>query len=330
MNISNIQQIGESELRLLANLEQHYLGWLQAERIIAPGRLTWKTVAGKEYLYRIVDGAGNGRSLGPRDDASEAQFTQWQTAKEQVGTLSNRMLMDGAQYRAMRLPILPAFAGQALRQLDIAGQLGDHGVLVVGTNALVAYAIEAQMRLGTDVTATDDFDLTWASADLPRGRPVFDVLKEADRTWTVNQERPFQALNARGDELELLLPKQLAKVFPRGSGGLLPIPLPEQDWLLPGRRVEHVVACSDRKPARVMAPDPRWFALHKLWLADKPERNPLKKPKDRAQGEQLLDLVAERMPHYPLDEEFAQALPAELIGYFERWQDENDASPRPK
>jgi hypothetical protein len=65
----------------------------------------------------------------------------------------------------------------------------------------------------------------------------------------------------------------------------------------------------------VIAPDPRWFALHKLWLADKPTRNPLKSRKDRKQGHALLQAVRERMPHFPLDVEFANALPPQLVPY---------------
>jgi hypothetical protein len=59
-------------LRLLANLEQRYAAWMDAERVTLPGRLAWKTIAGKDYLYRIVNGRGNGRSLGTWYAASTA------------------------------------------------------------------------------------------------------------------------------------------------------------------------------------------------------------------------------------------------------------------
>jgi hypothetical protein len=98
---------------------------------------------------------------------------------------------------------------------------------------------------------------------------------------------------------------------------------PEQDWLLPGRRVEHVVCGLDGLPARMIAPDPRWFALQKLWLAEKPQRNPLKKSKDEQQGSMLLDAIVKRMPHYPLDAAFRAELPEELKPYFDRAMQEN-------
>ena len=115
------------------------------------------------------------------------------------------------------------------------------------------------------------------------------------------------------------MPKSLEGTLPRNEP-FAPIGLPEQDWLLPGRRVEHVVCGLNGLPARLVVPDPRWFALQKLWLAQKPTRNPLKKAKDAKQGTLLLSAIVERMPHYPLDEAFCRELPEELQRLLERWR----------
>ena len=140
-----------------------------------------------------------------------------------------------------------------------------------------------------------------------------------DSTYTINTERTFQVRNAAGYEVELLMPKSLEGTLPRNEP-FAPIGLPEQDWLLPGRRVEHVVCGLNGLPARLVVPDPRWFALQKLWLAQKPTRNPLKKAKDAKQGTLLLSAIVERMPHYPLDEAFCRELPEELQRLLERWR----------
>jgi hypothetical protein len=81
-----------------------------------------------------------------------------------------------------------------------------------------------------------------------------------------------------------------------------------------------VVCGRNGTPARIVAPDPRWFALHKLWMSDQEKRNPLKRPKDRRQGEALLLAVATEMPHYPLNEAFRATLPHELVPYFDAWR----------
>ena len=67
-------------LRLITNLAQRYSTWVEAQRLLLSGRLAWKSVGGRDYLYRIVDGRGNGRSLGPRSEDTErmfAHFDKW-------------------------------------------------------------------------------------------------------------------------------------------------------------------------------------------------------------------------------------------------------------
>ena len=78
---------------------------------------------------------------------------------------------------------------------------------------------------------------------------------------------------------------QIAQDRPR------PIPLAEQEWLLNGRRVDRVVGVQNGEAGRLVAPDPRWFALQKLWLAERPTRDVQKKDKDHKQGTALLDAV---------------------------------------
>ena len=215
------------------------------------------------------------------------------------------------------MPVLSSAAGPILREADCRGLL-DGQLLVIGTNALLAYAVEAVAGLGLS-DETEDFDLAWAATQRPQGAPVWEMLKAVDPTFTVNTERTFQARNAASYEVELFVAPSRAETLSRRDNPR-PVPLPEQEWLLPGRHVDQVVPCRDGSAARLVVPDPRWFALHKLWLARKPERNPLKRRKDGLQGQALLDTVAETMPHYPLDAAFETALPAELRPLWETWR----------
>jgi hypothetical protein len=119
-------------------------------------------------------------------------------------------------------------------------------------------------------------------------------------------------------EVELLVAPSRADTLGRRDRPR-PVPLPEQEWLLLGRPVDQVVPCRDGSAARIVAPDPRWFALHKLWLSAQAKRDPLKRRKDRAQGLGVLDAVREAMPHYPLDEVFEAGIPAELEQAWSEW-----------
>jgi hypothetical protein len=315
--------INDEGQRLLLNLAQHYDAWMQASRRLAEGRLQWRARSGKEYLYRTAERLGIETSLGPRSEETERRYDDYVAARATYEETERRLAVDAALYRALRLPLLQGFAGDVLRELDLRLLLGT-SFLVIGTNALVAYAIEAVETLPPGLDTTDDFDLTWVEPVLGADRPappnaLFAALKSIDATYTLNTERQFQLRNAKGHEVELLLPASLAAEWRRDQK-IRPIPLPEQDWLLEGRQVSHVVCDASGKPARVAAPDPRFFGLHKLWLSQKPGRHRLKVAKDERQGIAVLDLVQGHMPHFPLDHAFEEALPSELIPCFERWQ----------
>jgi len=319
-----IRPFSDEQSRLLVNLRQRYETWMTAERALAalPYDLRRKTISGREYLYRIFDRSGNGTSLGPMTPEREGQFADYHAnkreLKERIRTLRPALAEAAALYRALRLPLLSSDAGPILRECDRRNLLGTH-LLVVGTNAIAAYMAEANGRIDLP-DETEDFDLAWvAETAQEEERRLWDMLKAVDSTFTVNAERDFQARNAKAYEVEILVAPSRAATL-GGKDQPRPVPLPEQEWLLLGRPVDHVIGCRDGSPARIVAPDPRWFALHKLWMAAQAKRNPLKRPKDREQGLALLDAVARAMPHYPLDEAFTDEVPAELTPFLDEWR----------
>lgn len=318
-----IQPFSAEQERALINMRQRYDAWIEAERELyaMPYDLRRKKVGDYEYLYEIFDRSGNGKSLGAWDDEKQAQLADYKAAKSAL-----RERRDGARNalgessriaRALRLPLLSADAGPILREADRRSLLGSH-LLVVGTNAMAAYALEAAGTFRDVPDETEDFDLAWTADEPEDGTQLWDMLKAVDPTFTINTEREFQARNAKAYEVELLVAPSRVETL-AGKDRPRPVPLPEQEWLLPGRRVDQVVPCRDGSPARIVAPDPRWFALHKLWLGAQAKRNPLKRRKDTVQGAALLDAVAEAMPHYSLDQEFVNSLPDELVPYWEEW-----------
>ncbi|KAF0174908.1 MAG: hypothetical protein FD124_2748 [Alphaproteobacteria bacterium] len=315
----------EEQARTLINLEQRYEVWMEAELALAllPYDLRRKEVGGRAYLYEIRDRSGNGRSLGPWSDEHEARLAAYRAEKaglkQRRDQSRERLDETGRLGRALRLPMLASAAGPILREADRRSLLGSH-LLVVGTNAMIAYAIEAGGFIRDAPEETDDFDLAWSATDTHANEHVlWDMLKAVDETFTVNLERTFQARNAKAYEVEILVASSRAATMDR-TDRPRPVPLPEQEWLLLGKPVDHVVICRDGSPARIVAPDPRWFALQKLWLGRQPKRNALKRPKDLKQGRALLDAVRDTMPQYPLDGAFEKDLPKELVELYAAWK----------
>lgn len=323
----------DEQRRTLLNLAQYYSAFMDAEREmrrVAGGPLHWKTVSGKDYLYEIQDSRGNAKSLGRRSAETEHQHAAWHAARARRDGAKTPLAEVGRLYRALRLGTVSAEAAAILREADSRGLMGS-SLMVVGTNAMPAYEIEAQSRIGSGLDETQDCDLAWiAPLELSGDTSVvWDMLKAVDSTYTINTERSFQARNAKAYEVELLVAPSRASSLGRRDKPV-PVPLPEQEWLLQGVMVDHVVCARDGSPCRIVAPDPRWFALQKLWLSEQEKRNPLKRPKDKKQGDRLLDAIAETMPHYPLDAAFDAALPLELAPYFAQWRKRHEeASSRP-
>lgn len=319
-----VSPFSDEQLRALVNVRQRYEVWRDAERDLRamPYDLRRKTVGKYEYLYEIEDRSGNGRSLGAWDADKEREFEQYQARKAELKARRKRagevLAESGRLARAAGAPQVSSAIGPILREADLRGLL-DGALLVVGTNCIPAYAQEAAGRILGAADETEDFDIAWAGGE-PRGdAPVWSLLKAVDPTFTVNSEREFQARNADAYEVELLVAPSRAGAMGKREKPR-PIPLPEQEWLLLGKPVDQVVICRDATAVRIVAPDPRWFALQKLWLSGQAKRNPFKRRKDREQGVAMLDAVAEAMPHYPLDEEFAASLPPELQPHWREWR----------
>jgi hypothetical protein len=320
-----VRPFSEEQARVLINLEQQYDVWIEAVRELEalPYGFKWSTRGDKDYLYEVLDRKGNAKSRGPRSPETEAQYANYhaakQAAKNRADQSAIRLNETCRLYRSLRLPLVAADGAKILREADKRRLLGSH-LLVIGTNAMPVYAIEAGGRIADAPDETQDFDLAW-TAEESEGVPFWSMLQAVDDTYTVNTERPFQARNASAYEVEVLAAPSRIKGMARLDRPR-PIPLDEQEWLLNGRHISHVVVARDGSPARIVAPDPRWFALQKLWMADQQKRNPLKRPKDAKQGCLLLDATREAMPQFPLDQAFEESIPPILLPYYAKWKDE--------
>jgi hypothetical protein len=310
--------------RQLQNLLQHYETLREVSRELdrLPGGMYWKVVNSREYLYSYVTKAGvrQATSAGPRSPDTEAAHEEFQSRKDalkdRLAGIEARLASAAPVLRALNLPAVDEIAGRVLRTYDRLGYLGNR-LLVVGTYAMSAYEVTAQSRFAAGVDATEDLDFTLVPAndgasdqDIPR--QLLLALKQADTSFIVSPNSPSVAVNRGGYRVDLLMGATLAPTM-AGAKPWKPENLPGQEWLLLGTPVRQVLIDFSGWPVPLAVPDPRCYALHKLWLAKQPARvRAGKSATDRAQGEALLAAVSADMPHYPLDGEFIAKLPAAL------------------
>jgi hypothetical protein len=310
--------LAREEDRLLIEIADLYQEWVEASRRLHGGRYRWKTVTGTQYLTLIKHGQSNGQSMGARSAKTEKIYENSLTDEQTVKAVWPRMALKGRMLKVARVPMVTDVAGDALRALDVAGLLGSH-IRVVGSTALPAYEIAAGVKLDPSLHATEDADITWVGPSLPEKlwTPILDALKRSDGTWTVNTERQFQLRNRNGDILDVLVAPSVESTYP-SKESIHAISTPGQEDILGGIPLDRVVIDAAGLPVRIVAPDPRLFALHKLKLSIEPGRRIEKRTKDQLQGMAVFSLVADRMPEYPFGDDFVATLSPSMRKVFEQ------------
>lgn len=315
-------QLSDEQLRGLVNASQLYDAWKDVMTLLSqmPGGMYWRVINSREYLYQYATTAGRQQTkyVGPKTHGIEEKYRDFTQTKKDLEErrqgIEKRIKELAPAWRALRLPAIDSTAGKILRAFDLDGSVRQC-VLVIGTYALRAYEVEAASGFSAGMDATEDLDFTLffdqsgVDPDLPRR--LLLVLREVDSSFIVAPSSPKTAVNKNGYRVDLLTnaaaAKQMASARPWKPEGL-----EGQEWLTRGNPVKVVLIDFQGWPVAISAPDPRYFALHKLWLSKRRGRPIAKATKDKNQSEALLKAIKDHMPHYPMDEAFLEGLPDPL------------------
>lgn len=327
--VSSLELDGE-QARQLIDAEQVFGAYRSASGTLRDrfgGSMAWKRVEGREYLYRSRNGVW--RSLGPRSPETEAireRFTVGRAdARDRTRGLAQRLNRMAPVNRAHRLGRVPVIAARILRALTEA-RLVQPVIVTVGTNALFAYERLAGVQIAQSELETADFDLLYdARASLKlvapgvSGSGVAGLLRRVDRSFEIVGKGGFRAANRDGYIVDLITPlpsDPLRSAGPHRIGSdaedLTAVEIAGLSWLVNSPKVTATVIDLRGFPTGMTVPDPRAFALHKAWLAERPDRDPIKRRRDRAQAELVANLVARHLPHLGFDDPALRALPAAL------------------
>ena len=300
----------------LVNSEQLYENYRAALRHAAAHTygMRWKTVRGGEYLFRDRDARGNGKSLGPRSAETEAILASFlqgrEAANERLAGIRAALDEQARLNKALRLSRVPRVIARILRELDATGLYKSFTVL--GTQALFGYEAAGGVQFLTELLASGDIDLlydhrqkmTLVSSKLD-GQGLLGLLKRADRSFECIRKRGFRAANAGQLMVDLIVPPRGMHVgdpISFADDDLVAAEVPGLQWLLNAPKLDTVAVDETGWPTPLRVPDPRAFALHKAWLASRPDRDAIKKPRDLAQARAVAALVREYMPHLPFSE----------------------------
>jgi hypothetical protein len=322
-----MRELTDQQRLFLIESEQILAAWRDAYRQKQAHRygMKWVRTAGRDYLVRLRDARGNGKSLGPRSPETErihAAFTaNKQRADERFATLSAALQQQARLNKAVRLGRLPALIGKILRALDLAG--AEHHFTVIGTHALYAYEAMAAVQCSMDLLASGDVDLLYdprqslvLTAEQLDGGGLLGLLRQVDSSFEVVARQPFRAVNQERFMVDLVIPPeglQVDRPVRFAEDDLVKAEAPSLQWLLDSPRIEATVIATDGRPVLMRSPDPRAFAVHKAWLSGEPSREPVKKGRDLNQARLVLRLLLEHLPQYPVDARCLRYFPKELV-----------------
>jgi hypothetical protein len=292
------------------------------------GSMSWKTSTnGKEYLYKKTSGIW--KSLGPRSPETETIYNQFHSGrdntKDRLTRLAQRLDELAPVNRAMALGRVPLLTARIVRALDKIGLMGT-AVDVVGTNALFVYERLGGVQITSGLLSTQDVDLLMDSRFSLRlisqefgAKGLIGLLQKIDHSFAPLAKNSYRAANRDGFLVDLIKPTPRNVMATSGKSrfsadedDLQAIEIEGLSWLVNSPKVSAVVIDQRGYPLAYSCPDPRAFALHKLWLSRRADRDAAKRIRDGMQARAVADLVRTRLPHLSFESSDLQALPLSL------------------
>lgn len=323
-------ELSDFQSKALIDAKQVYeaLRTMRQESRAYEGSMHWKTVSGSDYLIKSVRGVQRG--VGPRSPETEEIYHSFTVGKaaadDRLKGVLARLAEQARVCKAASINRVPSVPAKVLRMLDAHGLLGKN-LIVIGTNAMYAYESAAGIMFDSAIMATTDIDLMMdarlklkiAAKERISGGGLMSLLKQADSSFSPVYEKGFRAVNRDGYYVDIVKaePSPPWKEEPSSLGAgdaLEATPIKSLNWLLSSPKFSDIAIGSDGMPVPIVCPDPRAYALQKLWLSSQLDRDPLKKGRDQAQAFAVASAVADRMPQLPFLPDDLRSFPKEIIG----------------
>ena len=325
------KEMSDNQRRVYLDAVQLYEAYISAfqKNRSYRGGMHWKKAKGRQYLFKTRDRYGYGESLGPRSAETEKILADFQKAKKEaknrLARLKSHLKEQSRFCKAAMIQRVPRIVTGVLRVLEQRNLLGQN-ILVIGTNALYAYEAAAGVFLDRPLTATRDMDILWDvrpkltlyAEDENDSIDLLDVLRKADKSFEPVAPGSFRAVNQDGYMVDLIKPESKSlitndPVRMGGPGDLKAAEIRSLHWLISSPKFSQVIIGDDGYPVSIVVPDPRAFSIHKVWLSEQTDREPVKKKRDDDQGLAIALLVIQYMPQYKFESSSLRMFPKEIV-----------------
>jgi hypothetical protein len=271
------------------------------------GGMYWRRTGQTEYLIR-TSRTNTQKSLGPRTADTETIFEKFfdrkKSAEARQSSLRQALIRHQKLNRVLHVGRAPAIVVEILNVLSDAG-LSEH-FTIVGTHALYAFEMAAGVRIAdSSAMETRDVDLLWDTRKRVQfvtrmkfqGTSFVGLLQKVDPSFVIRHDQSYTATNQSGFEV-VILRREVEEGDPH------PVRLSDDEddfWVVQARnasallnapRFSGVIVSTSGHMARMNTISPVAFSEFKRWLAGQPDRDPLKRSRDRRQAE-LVDMLVD-------------------------------------
>jgi hypothetical protein len=328
-------ELTNAQFKSVIDSEQLYSALKSAQAAIGEtkGGMHWKTVSGRDYLYRTSDRFGTAKSLGVRSDETELLYTNFMekksSSKERLDALSQKMKVQAKINVAHRVGHVSNDVASICMLLEKAQLMGSN-IEIIGTNAMHAYAALAGVRFSDEIMETSDVDLLWnhksklkiATINDLRDEGLLGILQRTDKSFKIMEKQNFRAVANSGFMVDLIrqTPTPPWKIEPDKffEGDLVAVDIWNMKWMLGAPKISPPVIAMNGQVFSMTVPDPRAFAMFKLWLSQSDERDAKKKKRDFYQAKAVIHLIQEKLPHLKDQWSALHSFPKEVILQAER------------
>ena len=325
------------QAREISNTEQKFsqLQELQQKERSFKGTMAYRKTKGNDYLVRwFYQVAENGerkrvaKVLGRKSNEMDLLLSNFLKGREllktRISDLERDLENQAALNRQIGIARVPELSARIIRKFQKVG-IGSERMRVVGTHALYLYEVLAGVALHEDVTGTEDIDflldarggLRFMVDDALDDDRLISVLRSVDRSFD-RSNNLYRAFNKSGFLVDFIKPQTkepwYEDVLETKSDDLQPSPVEGQGWLVNARNISATLIDQRGYPLVMSAPDPRVFAIHKLWLSDLTSRDPLKKGRDKLQATLVASLIHHHLAkQFPWEASELKSVPKQLV-----------------
>jgi len=306
------------------------------------GGMHWKTVAGKQYLFRTRDRYGNGQSFGPRNPDTENLYYEFRRdkseLKEKEKALRKKIVEQAALCRAAGVGRAPRVITAIARNLWRQGYATS--AIITGNAAMYAYESACGVRFVRGSSDLSDYDPMFEAKSFLKlivlrvpglnrlgpekgadfcmlrrfsgAKNPIDAISKADRSFVPEAKGSSREMrNKAGYRVEVVESEVVRPESPymlTGERTFVNLDHEHQGWFVNKPWFKQTVIGEDGFPAPFVVADPRIFALNKYRLSFDAGRG-TQAISDRKHAIMVAQVLVRYMPHLSFNDPEIEALP---------------------